>query len=89
MPNRRRDFPLSVLAPPSLPLSFTPLLVEASLGEVAQLERDALGREGAWVDDGLGVAHDGFGLGLKLEPKPKPMLKMELWGLPIGGRYWA
>ena len=36
-----------------------------------------------------GVAHDGFGLGLKLEPRPKPMLKMELWGLPIGGRYWA
>ena len=48
-----------------------------------------MGREGACVDDGLGVAHDVFGLGLKLEPKPKPMLKMELWGLPIGGRYWA
>ena len=44
---------------------------------VAQMDGVALGCEGACVDDGLGVARDGFGLGLKLEPRPKPMLKME------------
>ena len=42
-PDRRRGFPLSVPAPPSLPLSSTPLLVEASPEGVAQMERDALG----------------------------------------------
>ena len=30
--------------------------------------------KGACVDDGLGVARDGFGLGFA---RPKPMLKME------------
>ena len=37
---------------------------------VAQVDGVALGCEGACVDDGLGVARDGFGLGLKLEPRP-------------------
>ena len=41
------------------------------------MERMLLGCEGACVNDGLGVARDGFGLGFKLEPSPKPMLKME------------
>ena len=73
--------------PPPLPLSSTSLLVEASPEGVAQTERGALGCERSCVGDGLGAAHDGFGL--KLEPRPNPMLKMELWGLPIGGKYWA
>ena len=50
---------------------------------VAQMDGVALGCEGACVDDGLGVARDGFGLGLKLEPRPKPMLKMEPWACPL------
>ena len=66
-PDRRLGFPLSVPAPSSLPLSATPLLVEASLGGVAQLERDALGREGDYIDYGPGVAHDGFGLVLQAQ----------------------
>ena len=49
---------------------------------VAQVDGVALGCEGACVDDGLGVARDGFGLGLKLEPRPKPILKMEPRVLP-------
>ena len=31
------------------------------------MERDALGCEGACVGDGLGFAHDGFGLGFEFE----------------------
>ena len=44
----------TVSAPPSLPLSSTSLLVEPSPEGVAQMERDALGCEGACVGDGLG-----------------------------------
>ena len=62
-PDRRHGFPLSVPVPPSLSLSSTPLLVEASPEGVAQMEKDALGCEGACVGDGLGFAHDGFALG--------------------------
>ena len=41
------------------------------------MERDALGCEGACVGDGLGAAHDGFGLGFEFGAQAKPMLKME------------
>ena len=37
--------------------------MEALPEGVAQMERGALGCEGACVGDGLGAAHDGFGLG--------------------------
>uniref|UniRef100_F6I5V7 Uncharacterized protein n=1 Tax=Vitis vinifera TaxID=29760 RepID=F6I5V7_VITVI len=63
----------TVSAPPSLPLSSTSLQVETLPEGVAQLD-GALGCAGGLFGDGLGLAHDGFGLGFS---RPKPMLKVE------------
>ena len=74
VPWLRKPCNSTVSAPPPSPISSTSLPVEASPEGVAQMERDALGCEGACVGDGLGAAHDGFGLGFS---RPKPMLKVE------------